>query len=292
MIDVRILDRMQSLPKSGSVPAPKPGQVWTVTVDGKDKGIVLIASVRGVVVTAWPITILQPGPAAPAFIIRLESLGGKALVVWGEAEFGLTQAALGRSLGTPLTVEQINGVRRAVAAGTDLPSGIEVCPSRETEEALDALDQACLYAWELGSWIWPNAECGTGVLDKEALSASGVSVRDIERKLGLRCGAARYMFDGNMVPSSGQLEALADEGVDVENVLRPPSGHEMEALTDPRYKADVTSLAAVKGLSESVARSMIWGKAVRLATRQKVGRDPDREAHERINAALRKLLES
>jgi hypothetical protein len=289
-MDLSVRDFTQGLPRDGALPTPAPGQVWTVTVNGENKGAVLIASVRGIVVTAWPVTPLRAA-VAPAFIVRLESFNSEALVVWPEAEFGLTRAALGCSLGAPLTAEQVEGVARAAAAGIDLPSGVEMCSIVETEEALDALDQACLYAWDLGAWVWPSAEQGAGVLDEEILSASGVDAERLGRDLSLRCGTARRMFEGNLVPTLDQLRILVDQGVDVDSVLRPPSGSEAEALTDPRHKAKVTKLAAVRNVDESTVRSMIWGQVVGKAARQTVGRDPIREAHEKIDAALQKLLE-
>ena len=233
-MDLSVRDFTQGLPRDGALPTPAPGQVWTVTVNGENKGAVLIASVRGIV--------------------------------------------------------QVEGVARAAAADIDTPLNVEMCSTLETEEALDALDQACLYAWDLGAWVWPSAEQGAGVLDEEILSASGVDAERLGKDLSLRCGTARLMFEGNLIPDLDQLRTLADQGVDVDSVLRPPSGSEVEALTDPRHKDKVTSLAAVRNMDESTARSMIWEQAVGTAARQTVGRDPIREAHEKIDAILQKLL--
>lgn len=284
MIDV--LGNELVVPPVGETPRPVPGQVWVITTDGADRGLVLMVRCHDDVVTAWPVTAVDAVCSAPAFLLQLAGVGDFA--VWPEAEFGMTRAALGRCLGAPMDATQIEAVHDWAADAGQVPEGIVPFTVQHTDAALNALDKVCVFAWDIGDWPGPQGE--VEVLDSEALRERNIDARQIARLLKVSPGTARALAEGRMVPTTDQLKAIAgqDDGPDVD-LLTHANGPEVVALTLPRFKNDVWNLAQARGLDEATTRSTVWQEAVTLAARKTVNESETEEAENRIEMALKRL---
>ena len=69
-----------TLPTEGEVGQPAVGDLWVVSADGQDRGVVMISAVRDLHVLAWPVTLPTSAAAAPAFLITVPDTGD--FVTW------------------------------------------------------------------------------------------------------------------------------------------------------------------------------------------------------------------
>lgn len=125
---------------------PAPGEVWEVH---PERGAVVVAAVRETFVLAWPLTALTAATSAPA--VRVE-VAGREFAAWPEAEFGLGLDLLGRRLDSVFEASALRAIWAAVSEGTAPPadSPVAFLPPNDSDEALQALSDACMLAWELG----------------------------------------------------------------------------------------------------------------------------------------------
>lgn len=141
-----------TLPTEGEVGQPAVGDLWVISADGQDRGVVMISAVRDLHVLAWPVTLPTSAAAAPAFLITVPDTGD--FVAWPDAEFGLALAALDRRLAHVLDDRTTRTIRWAVTEDEPVDS-VSTCPAVDTPEAVAAFEAVCSQAWALGDWAWP-----------------------------------------------------------------------------------------------------------------------------------------
>lgn len=143
-----------TLPTEGEVGQPAVGDLWVVSADGQDRGVVMISAVRDLHVLAWPVTLPTSAAAAPSFLITVPDMGD--FVAWPDAEFGLALAALDRRLAHVLDDRTIRTIRWAVTEDEPVDD-VSTCPAVNTAEAVAAFEAVCSQAWALGDWAWPDS---------------------------------------------------------------------------------------------------------------------------------------
>lgn len=280
------------LPSGQPAASPQVGDVWVLSVDGHDTGVVMIAAVRPMHVLAWPVTNPSSNAAAPAFPFTLPT--GETLVAWPDAEFGLSMAALDRRLVARLIDDRMLRVIRWSMSSSDDVEGHEMCPPIESEGADAAFEAVCASAWAMGDWSWPNNAVGVGVLSGEALDSAQVRPADLGRHLGLKPARASAFARGEKVPSQEEVARVIDlfpEGTTSDDILRGPSGEDAEVLSRPEFKARVRDVVTAKGVAEAEARSQAWQAACSRAARQSLHGDPLDAARARVNFAIDSILE-
>lgn len=274
-------------PSVGSVDSPEVGDFWVLSTDGEDRACMLVAGVRGNLVSAWPVTASGAHVSFPAFQLTTSGLG--PVDVWPQAQFSVCFAALSRRVARNLDATIVGRIGRAVTErDNDLP--IPAHPPITTDAQWDDLDAVCLSGWSIGAWEWPSRIAG-GVFDCTQLAEAGIEVRDLARMLGVSPKQASSLFAGEVTPTEAQVAALrtttdsADWGL-----LREPSGPEVDELVHPRFKSRIDEVRGHLGITESVARTMVWESAITTAARQSTHEDRTVAARERVRDAIDRLL--
>ncbi len=279
------------LPEGQSSDAASVGDVWVLSADGRETGVVLVAAVRPNHVLAWPITNPSLHATAPAFQIMLPT--GERLVVWPDAEFGLSMAALDRRLASAVLNDRtLRSIRWSMPSG-EVVEGVQTCPMSESEEAEAAFAAVCLSAWSMGDWSWPNAHEGVGVIRQEVLREAGVEARDLARQLDVKPLRASGLARGEKVPDRDEIARMIQlfpEGTTPMDILRPPDGDEAQVLSMPEFKERIRHLALVRSLNESEARSQVWEAARSNAARQSAHVNQVEAARARVAYAIESLL--
>lgn len=143
---------------------PRVGDVWVASWDGVDLGIVLLAAVRNGYSLVWPVT--DDGIAASFPCFYLPTTGWlSSLIVWPEAEAGISHSALSRRLDLTLSDRQTRAVHVGVVDQDDglLPGDIQYAEVRDEDpEGADALADVCTFAGQLCDLDW--TEVGLGAM--------------------------------------------------------------------------------------------------------------------------------
>lgn len=275
-----------TFPRSRSTPEPAPGQLWLVGYDGRSLGVVLVVAARGSTMLAWPVTAANSAASMPAFPW---TLGTDDVVIWPEAEFGISLVALDTCLGAGPDSLTLRRIWAAVSSDEDLP--IPACPPGDDEANLDALDAVCRQAWSLAELEWPRVVPNEAVLDPATLEAAGVTPTDLHEQLDLSPGRAIELASAGASPSDEEFIRLAEwlprQGA--EHALVPAYGPEVDELSSPTFKARIAQVATVRRLDESGARDLVLAMA-RRAARQEIG-TARAMTRARITHAIDELLE-
>lgn len=275
------------VPAVGGTSLPRPGDVWVVTIDGRDIASVLTVAVRETYVLAWPVTAVNDQVFWPAFPANV---GAETLLVWPHCEFGMATAALGRKIAAPLEERTVRDIRWALAEREPMP--VPAQPPRPDGGPTGALVAVCDQTWAVGDWSWPSAAAGEGVFNTEALEDAGIDARRLGQILSIQPGRASRLATGEEVPGSEEVSAALayfPQDTTADDVLAADSGPDVDALVQPRFKKQVTSLAELRELSETATRTLVL-RTARRAARQTPGLNPQEAAEARVRHALSDLL--
>ena len=273
------------LPEQGTTSTPRIGDLWEIAWDGKPLAIVLIAGLRDTYVMAWPITAPTGRETFPCFTLITEPLGN--LVVWPDAEFGLTRAALRRCIIPDALPDKDIRMTLGALEGINEPPH-EFCDGPESDDADADLLAVCSQAWTLGDIDWPTLS-NAGVIRSETWDAAGLTPRDIGRLLGSTPARAADLYAGEVAPTEqeiARLEAAAPSGIEYDL----PDGVEVVALMHPKFKQRIEELAARQESAESKARDGLLPMS-RVAARQSSEHDALEAAMHRVDAALNAALD-
>ncbi|MFC8730923.1 hypothetical protein ACFT5B_00495 [Luteimicrobium sp. NPDC057192] len=275
-----------TLPETYSTPEPAPGQLWLVGYDGRTLGVVLVVAARGRTVLAWPVTAANAAASAPSFPW---TLGTQEVVIWPEAEFGLSLVTLDRCFGAGPDSRTLRLISAAVSDDEVLP--ILAYPPGDDEANLDALDAVCRQAWSLADLEWPRVVPDEAVLDPQTLEAAGVTPTDLREELALPPGRAIELASAGLSPNDEEFAQLVDwlPRRGAEHALVPAFGPEVDEMSSPTFKARIARVAAFRSLDESGARDLVLAKA-RRAARQETG-TARAMTRARITHAIDELLE-
>lgn len=263
---------------------PAVGDLWIVSWDGTDLGLVLIVAVRDSHVVIWPVTDESVTPSAPCFRVTADWLND-GLVGWPEAEAGLSYAALGRNLGNVLDSKTTLGIYVAIRDDSALPN-VDTYPEVDSDGADDALAYVCGFASALSDLDFPDPDTYTGSLNPSFAEAHGLDARAVAALVGGLPAIARQIVEGGRLLPSTTAEALARQyDVPVTEVVSPIEGEEVVALRSPDRKAKIVSLAERRQVRENDVRLDAWQES-RLAARQQGGTDARTAAAARVDRAL------
>lgn len=281
-----------ALPDGESAERPGLGDVWVLSADGSDTGLVIIAAVHDMHVLAWPVTAPHPDAAAPAFPFALSN--GSPLVGWPDAAFGVTMAALDRRIqACALSQQRMRDIRWSLPEN-EAREGHVMFPIADTAETNAAFETVCVAAWQMGEWEWPAVQEGAATFSSSALREGNVDGRVLTQQLSIPVNRASKLTRGLAIPTgeeTAKVIELFPEGTRPTDLLEAPHGLEAQVLSFPGSKEAVKKAAANRGESEAATRSRAWAMASSNAARVTGQGDPFAQAAERVSAALVSLID-
>jgi hypothetical protein len=273
--------------QQGVTGSPQVGDLWVVSWDDVDLGLVLIAAIRPSHVLVWPVTATEPEPSAPCFRPKADWLHTE-LYAWPEAEAGVSKALLSRRLGPCLDDRAMRQIHGAVFDGEALTE-IELAPERDDPVAEDALASVCQFVGELSDIEWTAPAVGRSPIDTIWAEEHEVTPRLLFEAWGGPEPVARELASGRRMVPERLLNWLVQQfEVTETEPLGWISGPHVDALDDPERKAKVLSLARQRDTGEAEVRALAWEYAQRAA--RQGGGPRAKQAEAQVDQALDDLL--
>jgi transcriptional regulator with XRE-family HTH domain len=264
--------------------APSIGELWLLSWDNSALALGIVAGVGKTFVLIWPVTLVGSPVFAPAIEVTNSPLGIPVLV-WPTRETGVGLHMLHRRFGSLMSERTMALVLAAVEGDSEypLPLARHNIGGTEAERASDSMVEE----WDaIGSNVWPEPVAGESPLAQSALRAAGLKVSDIASLLGISVPHAVGYFNGQLSPSAGQVDAIAEAtGLSFYELLRAQTDDSVALLLHPEFKDYVVTLASSLGLSEASARSRVRADFA-LAARS------TGDARGRLHAAFERLRSS
>lgn len=284
---LRTLPHPKLTAERGHILTPETGQLWSLTWDGKDLGLVLLVGVFESYFTAWPVTDESVTPSAPCFTAEANQ-AEEPLVFWPEAETGMSNALLSECFGEVLTERQVRHIRAALRGGEPL-DGVMVYPEEEGTEGLARLSDVCETAAGWGDLDRADPQ-RVAVLNDVVATEMGLDAAAIWKIIGETPGIAREVAAGRrrLEPEWAVRIASAVE-TKVDLIWTTPRGPEVVLLRSPEVKADIVSKAVELAVSEDEVRDRAWQLAL-LAARQ--SGDAAKADLERVRHAIQSLADA
>ena len=265
---------------------PQVGDLWVVSWDGTDLGLVLIAAVRPDHVLIWPVTDPSITPSAPCFRIAADWLTAE-LFAWPEAEAGMSKAVLDRRLGPVLSDRTMLAIRIGMADG-ELPGSVSFAEQRDDELADITLDDVCRAANALCDIEWTTPAPGASPVDVTWAKDHNLTLVLGEFVKGPPAVIRDIMAGMRVLPADVIDAVIARFDVSWTEFLAPIAGDEAVALNAPVRKHVILDISSRLNVSEAEARRAVWQKSLRAA-RQQSGTTAERAAS-RVDQALDDLL--
>lgn len=248
---------------------PRVGDVWVTSWDGVDLGLVVLAAVREGYSLVWPVADSKQPASFPCFHLPLAGWGFD-LIVWPEAEAGMSNAVLSRRLGPALSDRQTRAIHAGIRDQDDdsLPENLRYAEVRDDPATDDALADVCAFAGGLCEIEWTDPRLGVSPFDTGTLVQLGVTPQAIADIASADIPPAMIgaMFSGQRIAPQDLTESLAAGlGVAPEALLARISGPQVSAINDPSRKADVVTLADWRHINEAESRVLVWETSQRAA---------------------------
>lgn len=275
-----------TLTPADAEPELAPGQFWIAGFDGASIALVLVVATRGRTVLAWPVSGPSQVASAPAFSW---SIGDRGVVVWPEAEFGLSTVTLETFVAEGPHSKVLRLIVGAIEDREPLP--IEQLPTLNDRTALAALDAMCRQAWSLADLEWPRAVPDQAVLDPEVIEEAGIGPAVIQTAVRSAApGHAADLASGRALVNSVEFSRLRDLLADRElpHALVPAFGVDVDEMSLPMFKRRIAQVAVRSGSDEASTRSRVLARS-RRAARQEAGSERD-QARSRLMHAIEELL--
>lgn len=290
------------IPSTGVFSTPAVGDIFVVTTEGIDRGLVLVSATFDTpYVLAWVTTTQVEEATFPAF--RISDLEAEFdLTVWPETEFGLSLSALGRRIGSVFDSGTIHIIRQA-AEDESLDPHVDFHQKNDSEESLWYLSKVVDTAWILGEWKWPTTDPGSLLLVPDFQEKVEQSPEAIGDYLGIPASRVVGILQGKILPNASEwtllLELSSEPGEnDLQSISVPIDASDdartsaplFAELSNPRFKEDVHNVMQKLNMSENDARTAIWQESFRLAARQDKT-NPAARTRDRLTQAVRGLLD-
>ncbi|MDU6150974.1 MAG: hypothetical protein E6640_01945 [Actinomyces urogenitalis] len=261
-----------SLPASiEQAKAPAPGQVWTISINGDERGCVMIVAVDDSDVLAWPVTAPFDGACSPCVAMDLP---GGPTVLWAHALFGFSAAALGRLIATPIQPRGVHAIRSG-----KLPQGFHALDDGTLPEREEMT--VASWSWGVSDWDWRAG----GVLDTQNLKDLGLDANGLAKILSLPPGEAVQAFNGETLADPAWVDALSSLYGEDNEYLAYIDSLEADVLDLTKYKDKVAHLTTASRNSEQAVRQQAWNGALALAARGRIA-DPRADAMRRVESSL------
>jgi len=260
---------------------PAPGQMWLLSWDGGEPVAALLTAVRSDWVLAMPVTFDVPD-AGPSEAVTGPDRLGAPLVVWYRLETGMGRFLLHRYIGEAATDDDVVALRRGTR-GAPVPQ-FATGVSGDT----DVLRRLARTFADLCHIEWPSEADGDVVVDREVLTAAGVTPRVFAERTGLPTATVLALWTNDTTLTPDQARLVVDAFGDVvKQPLKAPQDWITDSLQDPRVKDGVLAVAAHTGRGERAARDLVRSSFA-LAARTPSVADRRRTA---IRDAIALLLE-
>ena len=258
------------------------GDLWSFSWDNEFLGLGVIATVAPTFVLVWPISLPEDEWFAPAVVLPPGQLG--TVAAWPTRETGVGRHLLHRRYGTALTPRTMRLVAEGLDESTleDLP--LEIAAQAVDAEMADFESERMVDRWTSMCFIeWPDDRVGSAPFNPEVLQALDVNIRELMRLLSTDVPSATSYFWGELIPTSSQVAAVANQVETEPSALISPLWDDLlDAQLSASIKDSLLRIAAVRGIAEGEARNLLRSQ-VSLAARSAA------PAHERVAAALLQL---
>lgn len=270
---------------------PAVGDIWLLAWDDLAE-LCMVTADRDSYVLAWPVTLDLDKASSPAGVLPPGANPlGITLVIWTQAETGLGKHLLARRLGPAIDARHVYELRRSVNEdiGQDIIPRDWIVSERYPEGDLGQyLDELISKYQALCFHEWPATEPGDAVFDRWALQSRGVDPRIFGDILGIsHPGQVTALWQAESSPTIEQIQRISEElHVDVDEILVAPESAEVDALRQPRFKADLIALSRKRNEPERVVRRAVLQDLTMAARRDLRGA----EVENRVRSTLSKLL--
>lgn len=270
---------------------PAVGDLWLLAWDDLVE-LCIITADRDSYFLAWPVTLDLDKASGVAGILPADTSPiGVAFVVWTQAETGLGKHLLARRLGPAIDSAEVYELRRSIAEDIEpdsAPQGWIVSDRHPDSDLGRYLDELLLKYQILCFHEWPAAEPGDAVFDQLALQNRGVDPRKLGDILGIpHPGKVAALWQAEVPPTVEQIQRISRElHTDIDELLTVPDSEEVNALRQPRFKADLIAISRKRRTSEREVRRAVL-QDLAMAARSDM-RKP--EVERRVRSTLSKLL--
>lgn len=277
---------------AGVTGAPTPGDLWMLSIDRRDLGLVLLGHVEDAYISALPVTLDSADACMGSTVVPAEASPLQTeLVVWASAPNSIGTHLLSRRIGSVCSQRDVRNMVFA-ADGEDIESPFVFSSRMPDDEIMPDVEHLFTSFATFADHDWVSHRPGDAFFDTEALRGAGWNAENVRSTLQLPMSTAAPLFHGEKVPTVEQVDlVMAATGLSEYDVLMPMYVNEALVLSQPEYKTKILNLADRRNVGEEAARNIALQESYALAARQGRGAEMDL-ARARVTDALMRLLES
>lgn len=295
---MKLIDKTNLTPQSvvlldaGITGAPTAGDLWMLSIDRNDLGLVLLGHVEDAYISALPVTLDSAKACMGSTVVPAEASPLLTdLVVWASAPNSIGTHLLSRRIGSVCSQRDVRNMVFA-ADGEDIESPFMFSSRMPDEDLMPDVEHLFTSFATFADHDWVSHRPGDAFFDTEALRGAGWNAENVSATLQLPMSTAAPLFHGEKVPTVEQVElVMAATGLSEYDVLMPMYVNEALVLSQPEYKTKILNLADRRNVGEEAARNIALQESYALAARQERGPEMDL-ARARVTDALVRLLES
>lgn len=275
---------------SGAPSAPQAGDIWMLSWNGVDLGLILLGFVQETYVSALPITLdvskaCVSACVAPSDVSPLDT----ELVVWAPAPNSIGKHLLSRRIGPLCTARDVQRMVHA-ANGEDIETPFPLVTRELTDELLADVEFIFNSFASFADHQWIAGDAGNAFFDTQTLTSVDWDSRKLAESLQLPVSVAAPLFHGEKIPRPEQvLTVAALTGLDEAALLMPLHVREAVVLSQPDLKAAILDLARQRQLDEGGARNLALQDSYALAARQTHDTEMEAARHRVIDSIDRLL---
>lgn len=269
---------------------PQAGDIWMLSWNGSDLGLVLLGYVHETYVSALPITLDASKACASACVVPADDSPLNAeLVVWAPAPNSIGTHLLSRRIGPLCSPRDVHHMVHA-ANGEDIETPFPLCDAELSDELLPDVEQIFNSFASFADHRWISNEAGDAFFDTETLSKIDWNVQTLGEALLVPISVAAPLFYGEKIPIIEQVTTVATRtGLDSHDLLMPLHVREAVVLSQPIFKEKIVALARQRRIDEGSARNLALQDSYALAARQSNDSEMDAARHRVIDSIDRLL---
>lgn len=293
---MKLLDTINLTPEAitllneGVPGSPQAGDIWMLSWDGVDLGLILLGYVQETYVSALPVTLDASKACVSACVVPADASPLHAeLVVWAPAPNSIGIHLLSRRIGVLCTDRDVQRMVHA-ANGEDIASPFPVATAELDAELLPAVERIFNSFASFADHEWIAGDAGNAFFDTETLISVEWDARKLAETLQVPTSIAAPLFHGEKIPLADQVSAVASlTGLDEHDLLMPLHVREAVVLSQPAFKTRILDLARQRQLDEGAARNLALQDSYALAARQSNDSEMDAARH-RVVDSIDRLL--
>lgn len=269
---------------------PQAGDIWMLSWNGTDLGLILLGYVQETYVSALPVTLDASKACASACVVPADASPlGTELVVWAPAPNSIGMHLLSRRIGALCTDREVQRMVHA-ANGEDIDPLFPLAVKELDVELLADVEFIFNSFASFADHQWIASDAGNAFFDTQTLTSIEWDARRLAETLHVPTSIAAPLFHGEKIPLPEQVMAVAAlTGLDEQDLLMPLHVREAVVLSQPELKTAILDLARQRKLDEGGARNLALQDSYALAARQSIDSKMDAARHRVIDSIDRLL---